>query len=291
MPVHSQADWQSGVMMYMQGDQQTSIGTHQQGEDKFTSPHLISCICQGCSRKSCDSANPWIFLWIPGYPGTSASLMCYTQGTQQIPGSVQKGENWQHQLVTTILYNGRDVRSVFSGRLSKPGRCLILFLQDLSSTAARRAAASDTARTPDTAKALKSWDRAATRTVSWKLYSNWTYSLSNSRQIEAKNLHLSHIFFNVDIFVCLLSCRSVCRLAVTDTAYKAWHKMDAKTDVFLTALHCCMNTSSAEEIKSHHFDIFTTFSSNRTVYYHLDFAAWPGADDTGAAVTLCLYLG
>ena len=28
--------------------------------------------------------------------------------------------------------------------------------------------------------------------------------------------------------------------------------MDAKTDVFVTALHCCMNTSSAEEIKTHH---------------------------------------
>lgn len=209
MPVHSQADWQSGVMMYMQGDQQTSIGTHQQGEDKFTSPHLISCICQGCSRKSCDSANPWIFLWIPGYPGTSASLMCYTQGTQQIPGSVQKGENWQHQLVTTILYNGRDVRSVFSGRLSKPGRCLILFLQDLSSTAARRAAASDTARTPDTAKALKSWDRAATRTVSWKLYSNLTYSLLNSRQIEAKKTCIYHTYFLTSTSLCVSSLAGV----------------------------------------------------------------------------------
>lgn len=33
MQVHSQGDWQSGVMMYLQGDSQTSIGTHQQGGD------------------------------------------------------------------------------------------------------------------------------------------------------------------------------------------------------------------------------------------------------------------
>lgn len=57
MPGHSQGDWQSGVMMYLQGDQQTSISTHQQG-----------------------------------YAGTSASVMCYGQGTQQIPGpAIQKG--------------------------------------------------------------------------------------------------------------------------------------------------------------------------------------------------------
>lgn len=33
MPVHSQGDWQSGVMMYVQGDPQTSVGMHQQGGD------------------------------------------------------------------------------------------------------------------------------------------------------------------------------------------------------------------------------------------------------------------
>lgn len=40
MPVHSQGDWQNGVMMYMQGDPQTSISTHQQGEDPQLA-HLI----------------------------------------------------------------------------------------------------------------------------------------------------------------------------------------------------------------------------------------------------------
>lgn len=40
MPVHSQGDWQSGVMMYMQGDPQASISTHQQGEDPQLA-HLI----------------------------------------------------------------------------------------------------------------------------------------------------------------------------------------------------------------------------------------------------------
>lgn len=45
MPVHSQGDWQSGVMMYMQGDPQ-SIGTPQQGEQTFhLSRCLFSCVC------------------------------------------------------------------------------------------------------------------------------------------------------------------------------------------------------------------------------------------------------
>lgn len=42
MPVHSQGDWQSGVMMYMQGDAQAAISTHQQGEDPPTAP--VSCV-------------------------------------------------------------------------------------------------------------------------------------------------------------------------------------------------------------------------------------------------------
>lgn len=43
MPVHSQGDWQSGVMMYLQGDSQTSVGMHQQGGDKLP-VHLHSII-------------------------------------------------------------------------------------------------------------------------------------------------------------------------------------------------------------------------------------------------------
>lgn len=35
MPVHPQGDWQSGVMMYIQGDPQNTAGTPQQGEDYF----------------------------------------------------------------------------------------------------------------------------------------------------------------------------------------------------------------------------------------------------------------
>ncbi|KAG7225586.1 hypothetical protein INR49_004992 [Caranx melampygus] len=41
MPVHPQGDWQSGVMMYLQGDPQSSMGTHQQGED-LQPPHQLS---------------------------------------------------------------------------------------------------------------------------------------------------------------------------------------------------------------------------------------------------------
>lgn len=46
MPVHSQGEWQSGVMMYLQGDQQTSVGMHQQGEGK--QPVHISVIYHIC---------------------------------------------------------------------------------------------------------------------------------------------------------------------------------------------------------------------------------------------------
>lgn len=46
MAVHSQGDWQSGVMMYMQGDPQASISTHQQGEDPQLA-HLIHHVIPG----------------------------------------------------------------------------------------------------------------------------------------------------------------------------------------------------------------------------------------------------
>ncbi|CAG04151.1 unnamed protein product [Tetraodon nigroviridis] len=56
MPVHTQGNWQSGVMMYVQ-DPQTSMGAHQQG-----------------------------------YAGSGAGVMCYAQNAAQIPGpSGQKG--------------------------------------------------------------------------------------------------------------------------------------------------------------------------------------------------------
>lgn len=43
MPVHSQGDWQSGVMMYMQGDPQASVGAHQQGGDP-RAPRSPQCL-------------------------------------------------------------------------------------------------------------------------------------------------------------------------------------------------------------------------------------------------------
>lgn len=55
MPVHSQGDWQSGVMMYMQGDPQVAVSSHQQGEQ----PHFLSLGSQRCRRTRYDMLNRW----------------------------------------------------------------------------------------------------------------------------------------------------------------------------------------------------------------------------------------
>ncbi|XP_056133952.1 cryptochrome circadian regulator 1a [Lampris incognitus] len=66
MPVLSQGEWQSNVMMYPQGEPQTNIGTHQQA-----------------------------------YAGSSSSMMCYAQGTQQIPGSALQQGHGHHSNIQT----------------------------------------------------------------------------------------------------------------------------------------------------------------------------------------------
>ncbi|TWW64848.1 cryptochrome circadian regulator 1a [Takifugu flavidus] len=73
VPVHTQGDWQSGVMMYMQ-DPQSGMGAPQQG-----------------------------------YAGTSSGVMCYTQNTQQIPGpSTQKGLERHGGIQTTGKRHNED---------------------------------------------------------------------------------------------------------------------------------------------------------------------------------------
>nr|XP_020469336.1 cryptochrome-1-like isoform X1 [Monopterus albus] len=76
MPVHSQGDWQSGVMMYLQGGPQTSISTQQQ---------------------------------VSGCAGNSSSMMCYSQGTQHIPAPViQKGPEHHSTTQTTGKRHSKD---------------------------------------------------------------------------------------------------------------------------------------------------------------------------------------
>ncbi|XP_053270904.1 cryptochrome-1 isoform X2 [Pleuronectes platessa] len=83
MPAHSQGDWQSGVMLYQQGDQQTS--THQQG-----------------------------------YSGTSSSIMCYTQGSQQVPAPViQKGLEHHSITLTSGKRHNEDSGNGKSSKLQR----------------------------------------------------------------------------------------------------------------------------------------------------------------------------
>uniref|UniRef100_A0A665V7Q8 Cryptochrome-1 n=1 Tax=Echeneis naucrates TaxID=173247 RepID=A0A665V7Q8_ECHNA len=85
MPVHSQGDWQSGVMMYLQDEPQSSIGIHQQG-----------------------------------YAGTSSSMMCYTQGSQQIPAPViQKGPEHHSAANTSGKRHREDSGSSKSSKVQR----------------------------------------------------------------------------------------------------------------------------------------------------------------------------
>ena len=100
-------------------------------------------------RDFCVSANPVI----PGYAGTSDSVMCYTQSTQQIHGpSAQKGENRAHQLCT-----GMELITLYLPLLF----CYVL--KDLNTTVALRPVGNATVRILGMAKAPKSRDRATTR--------------------------------------------------------------------------------------------------------------------------------
>ncbi|KAG7496369.1 cryptochrome-1-like isoform X1 [Solea senegalensis] len=84
MPAHSQGDWQSGVMLYLQGDSQTNAGTHQQGYASTS---------------------------------TSSSMMCYTPGAQQISGPlIQKGLD-HHSISHTS--GKRHIKESGNGKSSK----------------------------------------------------------------------------------------------------------------------------------------------------------------------------
>jgi len=87
MPVHTQTDWQSGAMVYPQGNPQTSFSTHQQ---------------------------------VSGYAGTSNNMVCYTQGTQQIPGpSIQQGLRHHSNTLTSGKRHSEDTGNAIDTKLQR----------------------------------------------------------------------------------------------------------------------------------------------------------------------------
>ncbi|CAG5927389.1 unnamed protein product [Menidia menidia] len=82
MPVHSQGDWQSGVMMYMQSDPQTNMGALQQGY-------------------------------------SNSSMMCYAQSAQQIPGLTVQNGSEHHPTMRTL---GMAEAPKSKGRTGTKGR-------------------------------------------------------------------------------------------------------------------------------------------------------------------------
>lgn len=78
VPVHTQGDWQSGVMMYMQ-DPQTGMGAHQQGEFRNTGHTLTTELLHGLLC-ACNSINVPEFQAMRGpAPGSCVTLRTHSR--------------------------------------------------------------------------------------------------------------------------------------------------------------------------------------------------------------------